>query len=386
MIDNETVTGIICEYNPFHNGHMYHIQQAKKQTNCKYVICAMSGSMVQRGEVAIFDKWQRASAAVDGGADLVIELPAYYVLQSAENFAYGGVSLLHKLGVVDYLAFGSESGSIDSLTKIADIMTNEPREYSAALKQALDRGMGYPAACECALRAASGSDFDFQPNDILAINYIKALRGIHSAIEPVAIRRTNDYHSISAMGNIASATAVRTMLADGDDISSYVPHITDTTYHARNMQSFVLGFFRTAEAQKLNCITGMEPGLANRLINCAKSNVDYDSFVNACVTKRYTRHRIQRVIMCCLLGIGGKYNMDYVRVLAMNQNGRRLLGEIKKRSNLDIVTKTADFTPTDDSMFKFDILATDIAALCCSDKTKRTASKDYITSPYIKNV
>lgn len=384
MINGKKVAGIVCEYNPFHNGHKYHIEETKKQTGCEYIVCAMSGSMVQRGEAAICDKWQRAATAINNGADLVIEIPAYYVLQSAQNYAYGSVALLDALGVTDTLAFGSESGDVNMLRSIADILTDEPLEYSASLNKAMDSGLSYPAACEAALKACVNPDFKFTPNDILAVNYIKALNVLKSNITPHPIKRTTDYHSADAENNAASATAVRNMIKSGDNIAKYVPEVPATTYDMSNLSNLVLGFFRTAKAETLSDIVGMEDGLANRLISCAKSAVDYESFVNACITKRYTRHRIQRVIMCCLLGIQGNRKSDYVRILAMNDKGRELLTEIKRKSMLSIITKTADFTPDTDSMFCYDILATDIAALCCNDTDLRIASKDYTTSPYIQ--
>ena len=384
MINDKKVAGIVCEYNPFHNGHKYHIEETKKQTGCEYVVCAMSGSMVQRGEVAICDKWERACAAVNNGADLVIEIPAYYVLQSAENYAYGSVALLNSLGIVDTLSFGSESGDGDMLRKIADILTTEPPEYSASLNKAMDSGLSYPAACEKALKEYTGADFDFTPNDILAVSYIKALNELKSSITPYALLRTTDYHSDEVQSNTASATAVRKRIKNGEDIAEYVPHIPSVTYDTSDLSNLVLGFFRTARAENLENIIGMETGLANRLISCAKFSADYDNFVDLCITKRYTRHRIQRVIMCSILDIKGSPRMDYIRILAMNDKGRELLSEIKNSSNLTPVIKVADFSPNEDSMFSYDILATDIAALCSHTATLRVASKDYTTSPYVK--
>ena len=384
MINNKKVAGIVCEYKPFHKGHKYHIEQVREQTGSEYVVCAMSGSMVQRGEVAICDKWERASIALQNGADLVIEIPAYYVLQSADNYAYGSVALLNSLGVVDTLVFGSESGDCEKLRTIADIITDEPADYSEALAKAMDKGMSYPSACEYALKTYMNTDFEFTPNDILGINYIKAINQLGSTITPYAIRRTNDYHSTDANCNMASATAIRNMIKNGEDISSHVPQPPASIYLTSALSAMVLGFFRTAKADSLTDIIGMEEGLANRLISCAKTATDYDSFVDLCITKRYTRHRIQRVIMCCLLGIRNGCKMDYVRILGMNDKGRELLSEIKTKCDLQIVTKTADFTPHDNSMFGYDILSTDIAALCCEDAAQRTASKDYTTSPCIQ--
>ena len=384
MIKGKKVAGIVCEYNPFHNGHKYHIEKTKEITGCEYIICAMSGSVVQRGDIAICDKWQRASIAVDNGADLVIEIPSYYVLQSAQNYAYGSVSLLDALGVADCLSFGSESGDKNLLCTVADMLTHEPEEYSSLIKDAMDKGMSYPAACEHALTAYMKTDFNFTPNDILAVNYIKAINRIKSNMIPTVIHRTNDYHATETTSDMASATAVRNMIGLGEDVSGYVPILPGDIYNISNIGSLILGFFRTVDAKSLDDIIGMEDGLANRLITCAKKCTCYRDFVDACISKRYTRHRIQRVIMCCLLSIRHERIMDYVRVLAMNDKGRELLSEIKKSCTLTIVTKTSDFAPSDNSMFQYDILSTDLAALCCTDESKRIGSKDYTTSPYVR--
>lgn len=382
MVLNKKVAAIICEYNPFHNGHKYQIEQTKKQTKAEYIICIMSGSMVQRGEVAITDKWQRAKSAIQSGADLVIELPAYYVLQSAENFALGGVQIAHKTGVVDYLSFGSETGDIDALRNYADMLFAPSKQFDGTLKKYLDEGFGYPYAMEMAFKATS-VDIDFKPNDILAVNYIKAIKQLGSEIKPVAILRTNDYHGITASGNMASATAVRELINNGGDISELVPQIPQNIYDGEKLESLVLGFFRTAQSQQLEDIIGMEPGLPERLISIAKQSTNLYEFINNATTKRYTTHRIKRVIMCSILGITKGYKCDYARVLASNKKGFELISQIKANSNLDVITKTADYNIPNDSTFKFDIMSTDIAALCSEDESHKVAMKDYTHSPVI---
>ncbi len=382
MISNQKVAAIICEYNPFHNGHKYHIEQTKKQTGAQYVICIMSGSMVQRGEIAITDKWQRAQTAVNSGADLVIELPAYYVLQSAQNFAFGAVDLLNKSGVVDYLSFGSETGDIEHLKSISNIIDTQPEVFTNTLKQQMDIGIGYPAAFEAALSACGIKD-KLSPNDILAVNYIKALMQLNSAIVPVAVPRTSNYHSTSANGNCASATAVRNMIKTGDDISSLVPQIPSDIYNESRLESLVLGFFRLAQPHSLRDILGMEEGLAERMISCAKKAASLDEFINSCVTKRYTAHRIRRVMMCSCLGIKKGFECDYIRVLASNKNGFEIILQIKQKGLVDVITKMADFKPHKNSSIQFDIMSTDIAALCSQIEQNRIASRDYTAPPVI---
>ncbi len=384
MQNSKKVAAIICEYNPFHNGHKYHIQQTKKLTGANYVMCIMSGSMVQRGEIAITDKWQRAKTAVQNGADLVIELPAYYALQSAQNFAFGAVELLNKSGAVDFLSFGSETGDVEPLCHIANILNNPPDVFTNTLKEQMDTGIGYPAACQAALREAGVED-RLNPNDILAVNYIKALLQLKSGIKPVAVPRTNSYHSSLASGDVASATAVRNMLKSGQDISPFVPQIPTDIYDEKRVESLILGFFRLVSANALSDVAGMEGGLAERMKSCAKTASSLNEFVSSCVTKRYTAHRIRRVMMCSVLGIKKGFECDYIRVLASNKNGFDIISQIKQKSTLNVITKMADFAPCDNSSIQFDLLSTDIAALCSQIPQSRVASKDYTTSPQIVN-
>ena len=385
MIDNKKVAGIICEYNPFHNGHKFQIEQTRKNTDCQYVVCAMSGSMVQRGDVAIYDKWVRSHTAIEGGADLVIELPTYYVLQSANHFARGGVELLSRLGVVDVLSFGSECADLDKLKTIAQILSDEPEEFRLYLQNALAEGKGYPQALQSALKSTVGKSLE--PNDTLAVNYIAALKNLGSSIEPYAIKRNVPYHGEKiADNNITSATAIRKMIEKEENISAFIPQLQKcATYDMHRLENLILGFFRLCSSDSLKNIIGMEEGLENRLISCAKKACSLDEFVESVVSKRYTAHRVRRVILSSLLGMSGERRLDYVRVLAFNEKGREILSKIKQRSDLNIITKTADSKVGADSMFEFDILATDIAALCSSDCNLKQAGRDFFTSALYKN-
>lgn len=384
MPENKKVAAIVCEFNPFHNGHKYHIEQTKLKTGAEYIICIMSGSMVQRGEIAIADKWHRAKTAIQNGADLVIELPAYYVLQSAENFAFGAVEILNKLGVVDYLSFGSECGDINALSQFANMLLNPTESFTDTLKKYLDDGFGYPYAMEQAFKTTS-NDIELNPNDILAINYIKAIKQLHSKITPFAVIRTNDYHGINTDSNVASATAVRELINNYGDISGFVPDVPKNIYDTERIENLILGFFRLCDKNSMSDIIGMEQGLAERLISCAKESACLYEFISKATTKRYTAHRIKRVVLCSILGIKKGYECGYVRILASNKKGFELISQIKENSYLDVVTKTADYDAPENSTFKFDILSTDIASLCSTDETKRGAMSDYTHSPEIIN-
>ena len=211
------ITGIIAEYNPFHNGHKYQIEEAKKFSDAVVVI--MSGSFVQRGSIAITDKWTRAKVAAENGADLVLELPVIYSLNTAQRFAKGAVEILDRTNVIDYLCFGSESGNVDELTKVADMLINEPEDVSEKIKKFIAEGISYPAARQKAFRGLIDEEILSSPNNILALEYIKALIEIESSIEPVTVKRYGtDYHDEFAKNGIASASAIRSMIKNQENV------------------------------------------------------------------------------------------------------------------------------------------------------------------------
>lgn len=372
--------GIICEFNPFHNGHKYLIEQTRKQTHADAVICIMSGSMVQRGDVAIFDKWTRAKAAVQNGADLVIELPVCYVLQSADNFALGAVEILNGLNA-DGISFGSEYADEELLKRIAEIKKSEPEEYKKAFKTEMEAGRGYPSACESAVRACIDGlpDGVFMPNATLAISYICAAMKVNPCLKFNTVKRIGNYHSTELAGEFPSASAIRRKILENDCLDGFCEYGKSDIYRIENISSLILGFFRLKSSSELACVSGMESGLANRMVNAAKNTTSFEDFVSECVTKRYTAHRIRRCILCALLGIEKIEKPTYARVLALNKTGAQVLKDAAKNGPLKIITKTADFKYLPGSMFEKDILATDIQALCANKK----ASADFVTAPYI---
>ncbi len=372
--------GIICEFNPFHKGHKYLIEQTRKQTHADAVICIMSGSMVQRGDVAIFDKWTRAKAAVQNGADLVIELPVCYVLQSADNFALGAVEILNGLNA-DGISFGSEYADEELLKRIAEIKKSEPEEYKKTFKAEMEAGSGYPSACESAVRACTDDlpDEVFMPNATLAISYICAAMKVNPCLKFNTVKRIGNYHSTELTGEFPSASAIRRKILENDCLDGFCEYGKSDIYRIENILSLILGFFRLKNGSELDRVSGMESGLANRMVNAAKNAASFEAFVSECVTKRYTAHRIRRCILCSLLGIEKIEKPTYARVLALNKTGAQVLKDTAKNSPLSIITKTADFKYLPGSMFEKDILATDIQALCANKK----ASADFVTAPYI---
>ncbi len=373
------IAGIICEYNPFHTGHKYQIDALKRDFDA--VVCVMSGSFVQRGEVAIFDKWTRAKAALTGGADLVLELPVKSVLSSAEGFAMGGVSLLNSLGIVDAISFGSECGDIDMLKKYAGIIINEPPEVSEKIKQLNKEGISFAKARADAYKGILDEEILSSPNNILAIEYIKALMQIKSSIDPITHKREGaGYNDKASKDGFASATMLRERIKANDDVAEFLPF--DFSSCVRYDTDKLTDIFKykliTEGTDAFSGISDIEPGLDNRFLKALDKNSLTD-IIDSVKTKRYARTRISRIAMRVLLGLcDSHYSPEYVRILGFNDIGKRMLSEMKESCALPIVNKVADF---DNDAILPDILATDIAALCAHAPIPK--GRDYTTSPII---
>ncbi len=380
------VSAIICEYNPFHNGHKYQIDEIKKTHDT--VICIMSGAFVQRGTPAIFDKWTRANTALINGADLVIELPVCYAVNTAERFAYGSVAIADKLGIVDSLCFGSESGNINELIKASKLLLNEPKEVSDKIKELLEHGISYPKARESAFSGYINNDLLSKPNNILAIEYIKALLSLNSNIKPLTLKRyKSEYHETVPGCEITSATAIRKLILNHEDFRKYVPENAYNIYQQKNISDInnlnnVLRYLlHTMTPDKLSEINDVSEGLENRMIEAGYSSSTFDDICSYIKTKRYTHSKISRILLSVILNITKDYSVltpEYVRVLGMNKTGMQLLSQIKDNSTLQIITKPADFKKFNKS-FELDILSGDIYSLCQSN----TSARDYFNSPVI---
>ena len=410
------VLGLVVEYNPFHNGHLYHIKEAKKITGAKYVVCVMSGNFVQRGGPAIINKWARAKAALLSGVDLVIELPVVYALSSAEYFAYGAVKILNDIGIVDYLCFGSESGEIKPLDDIAHILYDEPLLYKSLLKNELKKGLSYPVARNQALMKYFHEKKDFYPdidsllnksNNIIGIEYLKALKRLNSDIIPVTIKRiNNNYNTEDITGNISSATAIRKHLLALENSS--LQNVLDTTlpkfsYNILNKEFFsgrgpVIDscFYHIISAQirKMNIdhlkeIVYISEGLENRIKNAADSSGTYSELIDKICTKRYTTTRIQRILMSIMIGITScdinNFNLhfgpQYARVLGFNESGKFLMSLIKKNSIIPLILKTADFINSCNPLFKkmleLECISTDLYVLGYKNPKYRKAGQEF---------
>ena len=380
---------IICEYNPFHNGHKFQIETQKKSADDK-IITVMSGNFVQRGRPAICDKWQRTKMALSGGSDLVIELPVVFATQSAERFARGGVTLIDKLGVADFLCFGSECQDIEKLKDIAKLILSDETEQKINIL--LKKGISYPQARSEAL-GKEFSDIVDKPNNILAIEYIKALCEEKSSVTPVSIKREGCNHDDDMPdGNFASASYVRNCITEETDFKSFVPQTTseilrnaDVYKNTKALDSIITYLLRTYKASDLKDIADMTEGLEYRFIEAAKECLTFEDVSQFVKTKRYTKTRIDRLLINILLNIK-KDDIDvspqYIRVLGFNEKGKELLSEIKEKSSLPIITnvKDAKLCPDGENMLKKDIYATDVYMSLLG---KGKSGLDYLTSPII---
>ena len=331
------IVGIICEYNPLHLGHRKQLGLVRQHFGGDTaVVCLMSGNFVQRGAPAIFDKSLRAEAALKCGADLVLELPIEYCLSSAEGFAAGGVSILAPF--CDVLSFGAETGDAASLMATAKALLSE--EFRGYLREKLDLGLSFPAARQAALEAmGSGAALLAKPNDILAVEYCKAILSQACAMEIYPVQRGGDYHDERPDEEDPSATAVRRMIALGEEWSAFVPEEAADCF--RNARSHTLEAGERAVLAKLRTMTEGEfetvpygsEGLWRKLMHAVRQKATREEILTAVKSKRYTRTRLDRMVMCAVLGLTEddlKTKPPYTRVLALNDRGRAVLKKARE--------------------------------------------------------
>ena len=388
------VLGIIAEYNPFHNGHLYHIKQSIEQDNSDSVVCVVSGNFVQRGNTSIIDKWTKTKMAIANGADLVIELPTVYATSSAENFAEGAIKILDELGIVDSISFGMETSDISILNNIANVLYQEPKDYITMLNHELSKGISYPKARENALMMYLNDIKKYAnvlagSNNILGIEYLKAMKKLKSPLKPLGIRREKVFYNDDfIIDDFASATAIRKMIVNRqfDDIMKVIPRSSyillaqelrkgHYVLDLSKFQSEILYKLRSMTTAEIKGLPDVSEGLENAIKNAADSCNNIIDFVNIVKSKRYTQTRIQRILIYTLLGITQKM-MDtsrkvtpYIRVLGFNENGKRLISEaLAKNPKLNIITSVKKYMETNKNktlkeMLQMDIYATNIYTL-----------------------
>lgn len=401
------VLGIIAEYNPFHNGHLYHLETSKKLTDADYTVAIISGNFTQRGSTSIVDKWSKTKMALKNGIDLVIELPVLYSISSAENFADGAIKILNSLGIVDYLSFGAETSDISILNNIANILCSEHEEYKNLLSIELEKGLSFPKARENALldyikntddNVSENKIIDFEkysktlssPNNILAIEYLKALKKYKSSIKPVCISRfKSEYNSSSFSKNIASATAIRELIKNKnfDTIKNVIPlesysilmDCINSGCVAPDLNCFekeIIYTLRKMSIEEIFNLPDVSEGLEFSIKKAVNSCNNINNFLDIVKSKRYTVTRLQRILLYALLGISKediqlskKVEKPYIRVLGFNDNGKKLVSEIAtKNPELKLITSVKKFVDSNSNkdlqiIFAKDVWATDVYSL-----------------------
>lgn len=407
------IVGVITEYNPFHKGHLYHIEEAKRITGSDYCIAVMSGNFVQRGDPAVVSKWVRAKSALESGADIVIELPIHYSTASAEFFSTASVALLHNTGIVNSICFGSEEGELDTLDLIADVLANEPDSYKEWLAHYLDEGLNFPTARSRALKKHLPHNFDAvinSPNNILGIEYLKALKRLKSPMKPYTIKRIGaGYHDQTSNSPIVSATAIRkylrnmteepSVLADMMPIASL--HNLRVAIEDNIAPIFPNDFFPllkyklfTTPSRELYKILDITEGLENRILSSINQATSVDMLLDMVTTKRYTRTKINRALLHILLDIDKKsfetFNRNgfsqYIKVLGFNRNAQHLMKQMKDFATLPIITNvkasSMNLTSLQKKMLDDEIRATNIYNTVVLSKFNQFVKNDY-TQPVI---
>lgn len=401
--------GIITEYNPFHKGHAYMIEEAKKKAGADRVVVVMSGSFVQRGEPAIFDKWTRTEAALMNGVDLVLELPVLFAASNAETFARAAVRILEETGIVDVLCFGSESGDLHSMQEAARLMENETEEFQKLLKEQLDEGLSYPAARAKALETVSqiNSEILSQPNHILGLEYLKALNRYNCTMEPMTIKREGDYNSPSLTDGFASAAAIRKALAEdrSTEAMTQLPENVHDVYNKalslgtapvfwEELASALHYKLRMSSAEEIKEIAEVVEGLENRILHSIDSCYDMKDIIDFIKTKRYTRTKIQRILLHILLDIKEKevnYFMDlpkmpYIRVLGFQKENSGILADLTENAKCPVLTnlKKAPELLNEDglALLALEKTATDLHALAYPNPIYRAPNQDF-TKPLV---
>lgn len=410
------VIGVIAEYNPFHNGHYYHLQATKEITGADYCVAVISGNFTQRGDTSIVNKWAKTYMAICGGADLVIELPTVYSISSAENFANGAIKILDNLKVVDAVSFGAEANDLATLNNIANVLYEEPKAYTNILAHELKKGISYPSARENALMMYLNDIKRYantlnSPNNILAIEYLKALKVQKSKLEPIMIKRKKVYYNDNKIvDDFASATAIRKLLQDGEytNLRKVIPRSSYTiigqearkgsiVLSLEKYEKEIIYTLRRMKVEDIANLPDVSEGLQFAIKNAANESNTLKDLISNIKSKRYTQTRIQRILLYALLGIdkklmdNSKKVVPYVRVLGFTQKGKSLLSEIARTNpKLNIITSLKKYMDQNQNknkilaeMLEKDIFATDIYTLGYTGESR--ANLDFTNNMIITN-
>ena len=356
----ETI-GIIAEYNPFHNGHLYHLNTIKEKYPDATIVLVMNGNFTERGDVSLINKWKKTKIALDLGIDLVVELPYPFATQSADFFSFGAVTLLEKLKV-NKLVFGSESNNIEDLELIAKTQI-ENDEFEKLVKIYSKMGKNYPTALSCALEDLTGKKIE-TPNDLLGISYIKTILENNYKIKAETIKRTNDYHSTELDNEISSATSIREALKNNQNVDNQVPK--ETANELNNLH-FIEDYFNILKykiitEKNLSIYQTVDEGIDNLLKKEITNSNSYDELIKKIKSKRYTYNKISRMLIHILCNFTKEKresfnDIKYIRILGLNKKGRDYLNTVKKEIDIPIISK---ITREKEEMLEFEIETTKI--------------------------
>lgn len=409
------VLGIITEYNPFHQGHLYHLSESRKETQSQAVICVMSGSFLQRGEPALINKWARTQMALEMGVDLLFEIPAAYATRSAEAFAFGAVRLLVATGLVDCLSFGSELGDITPLQSLAEFLVQEPPAYKKALAQSLAEGYSFPQARNQALVKFFPGEEHLpamvqNPNNILGLEYMKALYRLKSPIEVFTIkRRGSHYHDKTFQGTFASATAIRQHLQEKKPLEGLKEVLPIPCFEIlkkelekgegpiflEDLTPYLFFLLRRTSLPDQRELLGVGEGLENRFQKALLQSTTLEELLSTVKTRRYPWTRLQRILIHQFLQYrsqeaaafdrGG--GPRYLRILGFTQQGQELLKKMKKSAWLPTISRVApfyqqSFGPTQ-KMLELEFLATDLYGLLYKKPARGLPGEDFRRGPII---
>ena len=362
--------GVIAEYNPFHNGHLYHLKKVKEMFPGTYLVLILIGNFTQRGDVSIINKWDKTNLALDYGYDLVVELPFSVATSSASIYAKGAIDILNKLNC-NYLVFGSETNDIELFKKLVNI-TNNNKEYESKIKNYLDEGYNYPKACSLALKDVSNIVID-KPNDVLGLEYVRSIINSGSRIVPVSIKRTNDYHEEDILGEITSATSIRQNINDIDKIKDTLPKESLELIKNISIEDYFDYIkYEIISNDNLIDILDVNEGILNKLKKEIYNVSSINDLILKIKSKRYSYNRLKRMLLHILTKTKKDYNtnINYIRVLGFNDNGKKILKEV---NDVPVITK---YKKEYDHLFVDDIKASKIYGLI----TNYDYTEEYKTS------
>lgn len=352
--------GVIAEYNPFHNGHLYHLNKVKQMFPNGSFILILIGNFTQRGEISIIDKWDKTKIALDYGYDLVVELPFLFASQAANFYAKGAIDILNYLNC-DYLVFGSETNDVKLFKNLVDLTFNN-KQYESIVKDYINKGLSYPHASSLALKEISNVIID-KPNDVLALEYVRQIKLTNSKIIPVSIKRTNNYHEKNINSKITSATSIRKNIDNKDLIKNTMPN--DVIKHIKRIdyqKYFDMLKYEIITSSCLNEYIGVDEGIENKLKKVINEVSNIDDLILKVKSKRYSYNRIQRMllhIICKNKKNNNELKINYIRVLGLSNNGKKILKEAKG-IDVPIITK---FKKEYENLFIEDIKASKIYSL-----------------------